>query len=66
MTANREAEGDETWTIPINFQLSKLSSFGVFPASYQLGFGVFAAHPDAGPSSKIRAAIVLLLPRPQR
>jgi hypothetical protein len=42
---------------------SKLSSFGMFSASYQLGFGGFAAHPDVGPSWKIRAAIVILLPR---
>jgi hypothetical protein len=42
MTANWNAdEDDSTWTIPINFIVSKLSSFGTFPASYQLGFGVF-------------------------
>jgi hypothetical protein len=32
-------------------------------ASYQFGFGVFAAHPDLGPSWKVRAAVVILLPR---
>ena len=64
MTANWNAdEDDSTWTIPINFIVSKLSSFGTFPASYQLGFGVFPVHPDVGPSWKVRAAIVLLLPR---
>ena len=37
-----------------------------FPASYLLGYGVFVAHPDIGPSWKIRAAIVLLLPRTRK
>jgi hypothetical protein len=46
--------------------IAKLSSFGTFPASYQLGFGVFPVHPSTGPSWKIRAAIVILLPRAPR
>jgi hypothetical protein len=62
MTADWNAPTD-TWTVPINFLIGKLSSFGVFPASYQLGAGVFPVHPAIGPSWKIRAAIVILLPR---
>ena len=54
-TANWEVEEDR-WTVPINLILSKLSSFGVVPASYQLGVGGFAAHPDVGPSLEIRGA----------
>jgi hypothetical protein len=65
MTANWEAD-DERWTVPVNVTVSKLSSFGMFPASYQLGFGTFAAHPEVGPSWKIRGAIVILLPRTRR
>ena len=64
-TFNWEADDQET-TFPINVLVSKLSSFGVFPASYQLGFGVFPVHPDIGPSWKIRGAIVLLLPRTRK
>ena len=45
--------------------VAKLSTFGAFPASYQLGFGGFPVHPDVGPSWKIRGAIVILLPRRQ-
>jgi hypothetical protein len=52
-----------TWTIPINFEVAKLSTFGHFPASYQLGVGGFPAHPESGPSWKIRAAIIILLPK---
>jgi hypothetical protein len=63
-TANWNAEnGDDTWTVPINFLVSKLSSFGPFPASYQIGVGAFPLHPNIGPLWKIRSAIVLLLPR---
>ena len=59
--ANWEASED-TWTAPINFSVSKLSSFGSFPASYQLGWGVYVAHQDIGPTWKLRSAITLLLP----
>jgi hypothetical protein len=61
-TANWEAHGDDRWTVPILFQVSKLNRFGPFPASYFLGLSVFPAHPDLGPTWNIRAAVVLLLP----
>jgi hypothetical protein len=64
-TANWEVD-EGRWTVPFNVVVSKLSSFGTFPASYQLGFGVFPVHPDVGPSWKVRAAIVVLLPRGKR
>jgi hypothetical protein len=65
MTTNWEAD-DQQWTVPLNFVVSKLSSFGTFPASYQFGFGAFVAHPDVGPSWKVRAAIVILLPKARK
>jgi hypothetical protein len=61
-TANWEVD-EGRWTVPINVLFGKLSSFGVFPASYQIGFGGLAVHPDTGPSWKVRGAIVILLPR---
>jgi hypothetical protein len=64
-TANWEVEQDR-WTVPINVIVSKLSSFGTFPASYQLGLGAFPVHPDVGSSWKVRGAIVILLPRTRR
>ena len=55
---------DDKWTIPINVSVSKLSSFGVFPASYQIGAGVFAASPaGSGASWKVRLALTVLMPR---
>ena len=63
-SANWEVD-EGRWTVPINVVVSKLSTFGTFPASYQFGFGGFPVHPDAGPSWKVRSAIVILLPRRQ-
>jgi len=61
-TANWEVS-DQRWTVPINVLIAKLSTFGAFPASYQFGAGAFPVHPDIGPTWKIRAAVVILLPR---
>jgi len=68
LTVQSESSGnfkatDEQWTVPINVVVSKVGSFGTFPASYQIAFGAFAVHPEAAPSWKIRGAIVLLLPK---
>lgn len=55
---------DDTWTIPINVIVSKLSSFGAFPASYFIGLGVFAASPEVGGADwKLRAGLTVLMPR---
>jgi hypothetical protein len=61
-TANWKVDEDR-WTVPINVLVAKLSTFGVFPASYQFGVGGLPVHPQIGPSWKIRGAIVILLPR---
>jgi hypothetical protein len=67
-TVNSESsanwDADEKWTVPINFSVAKLSSFGTFPASYQIGLGVFATSPaDGGADWKLRAGMTILLPR---
>lgn len=67
MTANWDAAADDDkWTVPINVLVGKLATFGPFPASYQFGVGAFPAHPEVGPSWKLRAAIVILLPRARK
>ena len=62
-STNFEAESGQKWTIPINLMLSKLSWFGPFPASYQVGLGYYVESPTGGPDWKLRVAFVLLLPR---
>src|SRR5262252_3729799 len=37
-----------------------------FPQRWTFGFGAFPVHPEIGPSWKVRAAIVILLPRAAR
>ena len=43
--------------------VSKISWFGPFPASYQLGVGYYVGKPTAGPDWKLRINFTLLLPR---
>jgi hypothetical protein len=59
---NFEADGDR-WTVPLNFQITKVLSFGPFPASYGVAYGVYLAGPDSAPSWKLRGLITVLLPR---
>lgn len=61
-TANWEVDEDR-WTVPIQVLVSKLSSFGPFPASYAFGVGAFVTHPEIGPSWRIRSTVTILLPR---
>jgi hypothetical protein len=61
-TANWEVD-EGRWTVPITATVSKLSSFGAFPASYAVGVGAFAAHPSIGPTWRLRGVITILLPR---
>jgi hypothetical protein len=62
-TADWEADTD-TWTIPINFEVAKLSTFGHFPGQLSIRRGRFpSAHPEDGPTWKIRGGIIILLPK---
>jgi hypothetical protein len=67
LTAESEATADwnattDNWTTPILFLIAKLSKFGVFPASYQMGGSFYPWHPANGPQWAIRGQIVILLP----
>jgi len=62
-TANWKADSGDTWTIPINVLVSKITKFGPFPFSVQGGGGVYVASPDGGPEWKLRLNFVVLLPR---
>jgi hypothetical protein len=61
-TANWEAPSGEEWTIPLIFQVSKVSKFGPFPASYGAGPGFYLESPGGGPEWRIRSFVTLLLP----
>jgi hypothetical protein len=61
-SANWEAQ-DDTWTVPIVFNISKVTRLGPFPFSLGAGVGVFAAKPAGGPDWKLRMVATLILPR---
>ena len=63
-TANWQAEASgDTWSVPINFLVSKLTRFGPLPFSVQAGYGVYVVRPDGGPAWKLRTNFILLIPR---
>jgi hypothetical protein len=62
-TYDHEAAGGQKWTVPINFQVSKVSRFGPFPFQMGGGWGYFVDSPDIGPDRKIRVVFSILLPR---
>jgi hypothetical protein len=55
-------KSSDTWTIPINVQVSKVTRFGPFPFSIAGGLGVFVAKPDGGPEWQLRTSFTLVLP----
>ena len=61
-SANWEAD-DDTWTVPLVFNLSKVTRLGPFPFSLGGGFAMFAAGPDTAPDWKLRMTATLILPR---
>jgi hypothetical protein len=67
-TANWEEHSPDRWNTPVNLMVSKLSIFGSFPASYQVGWGYFFASPDNafGATWKVRGTITLLLPKKKK
>jgi hypothetical protein len=62
-TANWMLDSPDRWNAPINLMAAKLSSFGIFPASYQFGWGYFFARPVNSATWKVRTAITILLPK---
>lgn len=61
-TGNWEAASGDEWSVPLNVIVSKLARFGMFPASYGAGAGVYLASPSGGPEWKLRSFVTLLLP----
>jgi hypothetical protein len=65
-TVNLEAsanwEADEEWTVPMHFMVSKLTKFGPFPFSAQIGIAPFLTAPNGQPDWRLRIAGTVLLP----
>lgn len=62
-TANWEAASGEQWTVPINFNLTKVTRLGKRPISFGVGPGIYVEKPTGGPRWKVRAVVTLLFPK---
>lgn len=60
-TANWDA--DQAWTVPLLFNVSKVTSLGARPVSFLLAAGPTIASPDGGASWRFRMAVTFLFPR---
>ena len=61
--ASANWEADDTWTVPLHFNVAKLTRFGPFPMNVGGGVGIFTAAPDGRPDWRLRFVATLLLPR---
>jgi hypothetical protein len=61
-SANWEASGGQTWTIPVIANVSKVVKLGRKPMSVGGGAGYYFEKPDGGPEWKFRSVITLLFP----
>ena len=60
-TANWEA--DETWTAPMLFTISKVTTLGKRPVNFSVGAGPHLASPEDGASWRFRLSATFLYPR---
>lgn len=63
ITANWEASKGNQWTFPLGAGAGRLFKLGQLPINAQLGYYAYVVKPDGGPSSQLRAQIVLLFPK---
>jgi hypothetical protein len=61
-TANWAASSSQTWTVPINFIVSKVTKLGPFPFQIGGGAGYYVESPDGGPTWQLRTQFTLILP----
>jgi hypothetical protein len=63
ITANWQADSENTWTVPIGLGAGKLHVVGSTPVNFQAGVYKYVVAPDGGPDWQIRAQVVLLFPK---
>jgi hypothetical protein len=61
-TANWEAASGEEWTVPLLFQVSKVTKLGKRPVNLGIGAGPYLDAPSDQPSWRLRLLMVLLFP----
>ena len=63
LTANWEADSDNTWTIPLGGGIGKIFNIGKQPVNAQLTSYYNVEHPYQGPEWQLRAQIQFLFPK---
>jgi len=62
LTANWEADSDNTWTIPWGLQVSKIARIGSQPVNLLLGYYNNSDHPDGAAEAQVRLQLNFLFP----
>jgi hypothetical protein len=62
MTANWEAPSGDEWTVPLTFQVSKVTKLGKRPVNLGIGAGPYLEAPGDQPSWRLRLLMVLIYP----
>jgi len=63
ITANKEAESGNQWTLPLGAGAGKLFKIGKLPVNGQVGYYGYVVKPEGGPKSQLRVQLVLLFPK---
>jgi hypothetical protein len=63
MEATANWEGDQVWTAPLLFNISKVAVLGKRPVNFQVAAGPTVASPDAGASWRFRLTATFMYPR---
>ncbi len=66
LTLNTESSYDwnsESWTVPLNLQVSQILKVGPLPVQFTVGGRWYAESPDGGPEWGLRFAFTILLPK---
>ena len=62
LTANWEADSDNTWTIPWGLQVAKITHFGHQPVNLLAGYYKNSEHPDGAATSQFRLQLNFIFP----
>jgi len=63
MTANWEANSDDSWTVPIGGGVGKIQKIGKQAMNFQLGAYWNVVSPDNGPDWQLRFQVTFLFPK---
>ena len=63
MEASANWEAEETWTVPLIFNVSKVALLGKQPVNFQVGAGPMVVSPSGGANWRFRFQATFMFPR---